>query len=146
MITTLLQVLSITNTFFELKFRKQLWRFLKIPAIERRSHSEVFCKKGVLEKFTKFTAKHLCQSLFFNKVAGLRPFLREHLRWLKTVEIKMLFTDMVSVSNNDVIIRKFNIPQINTNITILDRTQLECPDVQKALVFDWHESSFNSGL
>ena len=73
---------------------------------------------------------------FFNKVAGLRPFLREHLRWLKTVEIKMLFTDMVSVSNNDVIIRKFNIPQINTNITILDRTQLECPDVQKALVFD----------
>ena len=43
---------------------------------------------------------------------------------------------MVSVSNNDVIIRKFNIPQINTNITILDRTQLECPDVQKALVFD----------
>ena len=33
---------------------------------------EVFCKKGVLENFTKFTAKHLCQSLFFNnKVAIL---------------------------------------------------------------------------
>ena len=29
------------------------------------------CKK-VLGNFTKFTAKHLCQSLFFNKVAGLR--------------------------------------------------------------------------
>ena len=27
---------------------------------------EVFCKKGVLENFTKFTGKHLCQSLFFN--------------------------------------------------------------------------------
>ena len=29
--------------------------------------------KGVLRNFTKFTGKHLCQSLFFYKVAGLRP-------------------------------------------------------------------------
>ena len=28
-------------------------------------------KKGVLRIFSKFTGKHLCQSLFFNKVAGL---------------------------------------------------------------------------
>ena len=33
---------------------------------------EVFRKKDVLRNFTKFTGKHLCQSLFFNKVAGLR--------------------------------------------------------------------------
>ena len=33
----------------------------------------MFCKKGDLKNFTKFTGKHLCQSLFFNKVAGLRP-------------------------------------------------------------------------
>ena len=37
----------------------------------RSSCSEVFCKKRVLKNFTKFTGKHLCQSLFFNKVAGL---------------------------------------------------------------------------
>ena len=37
------------------------------------SRQEVFCEKGVLRNFTKFTGKHLCQSLFFNKVAGLRP-------------------------------------------------------------------------
>ena len=37
----------------------------------RSSHPEVFCKKGVLRNFAKFTGKHLCQSLFFNKVAGL---------------------------------------------------------------------------
>ena len=30
-------------------------------------------KKGVLTNVTKFTEKHLCQSLLFNKVAGLRP-------------------------------------------------------------------------
>ena len=33
---------------------------------------EVFCKKGVLRNFAKFTGKRLYQSLFFNKVAGLR--------------------------------------------------------------------------
>ena len=31
------------------------------------------CSKGVLRNFAKFTGKRLCQSLFFNKVAGLRP-------------------------------------------------------------------------
>ena len=30
-------------------------------------------KKGVLRNFAKFTGKHLCQSLFFNKVADLGP-------------------------------------------------------------------------
>ena len=37
------------------------------------SRPEVFCEDGVLENFIKFTGKHLCQSLFFNKVANLRP-------------------------------------------------------------------------
>ena len=46
----------------------------------------------VFRNFAKFTGNHLCQSLFFNKDAGLRPvsfvkFLRtpfptEHLWWL----------------------------------------------------------------
>ena len=44
-------------------------------AINRNSRPEVFCKKGVLRNFAKFTGKHLCQSLFFNKVAGLRPLV-----------------------------------------------------------------------
>ena len=30
-------------------------------------------KKGVRRNFAKFTEKHLCQGLFFDKVAGLRP-------------------------------------------------------------------------
>ena len=69
------------------------------------SRPEVYCKKGVLRNFEKFTGKQLRQNLF-NKVAGLRPatllkkrlwhrrfpvnfaeflrtpFLREHLRWM----------------------------------------------------------------
>ena len=34
------------------------------------SHSNI--RQGVLRNFAKFTGKHLCQSLFFNKVAGLK--------------------------------------------------------------------------
>ena len=72
----------------------------------RSSRPEVFCRKGALKNFPKFTGKHLCQSLFYNKVAGLgsstlfkkrpwhrcfplnfaefltTPFLIEHLRCL----------------------------------------------------------------
>ena len=33
----------------------------------------MFCKKVVLKNFANFTEKRLCQGLFFNKVAGLRP-------------------------------------------------------------------------
>ena len=33
----------------------------------------MFCKKRCSWNFEKFTGKHLCQSPFFNKVAGLRP-------------------------------------------------------------------------
>ena len=32
------------------------------------SHQRCFVQKGVLRNFLKFTGKHLCQSLFFNKV------------------------------------------------------------------------------
>ena len=39
----------------------------------RSSHPEIFCKKYVLKKFPKSTGKHLCQGLFFNKIAGIRP-------------------------------------------------------------------------
>ena len=38
----------------------------------RSSCSEVFCKKGVLTNFAKFTGKRLCQILFLNEVAGLK--------------------------------------------------------------------------
>ena len=40
--------------------------------LTRSNRPEVFCKKDVLKNFEKFTEKHLCQNLFFNKVACLR--------------------------------------------------------------------------
>ena len=44
----------------------------------RSIHPEVFCNKGALRNFVaKFTGKHLCQSLFFYKVAGFQVFSYE---------------------------------------------------------------------
>ena len=39
----------------------------------RGSCFKSFYEKGVLENLVKFTAKHLCQRLFFDNVAGLKP-------------------------------------------------------------------------
>ena len=63
---------------FRITFRKQ---FLSrgvgndlsseiICFMERSSRLDVLCQKGVLRHFAKFTGKHLCHGLFFNKVAG----------------------------------------------------------------------------
>ena len=41
------------------------------PGKCRSSRPEVFCKKGVLRNFAKFTGKHKYQSLFFNKVGEI---------------------------------------------------------------------------
>ena len=70
--------------------------------IFRSSRLEVFCKKGVLRYFTKFTRKHLCQRLFFNKVASLLRTLSltEHVRWqfLKYCQLpKQPFADLFKV-------------------------------------------------
>ena len=42
-----------------------------IPEKARVSRWETLCEKGVFKNFAKFTGKHLCRSLFFNKVLGL---------------------------------------------------------------------------
>ena len=73
--------------------RRELWNFEKQPP-------EVFYGKGVLRNFTKFTVKHLCQSLFFNKVAGLRP--ASELQNLNFQQVK--FWNLIHVINNIVIL------------------------------------------
>ena len=41
--------------------------------LESEAATKVFCNKTLLKNFAKVTRKHLCQSLFLNKVADLRP-------------------------------------------------------------------------
>ena len=54
---------------FEMK-RKRLFKI-------RSSRPEVFCRKGVLSIFTKFTGKQLCQSLYFRSVIFFQQVLLE---------------------------------------------------------------------
>ena len=49
--------------------------------ILRSSHPEMLCKKGALTNFLKFIGKHLCQGLFFNKVAARSATLLKKRLW-----------------------------------------------------------------
>ena len=62
----------VRNSWVEyFSFRKK--KLSKVELISFRcSHPDVLCEKGVLRNFAKFTGKHLCQSLFFHKIAEKR--------------------------------------------------------------------------
>ena len=52
------------------KSTKQRYQFHgMIICMQKQSPGGILLQKGVLRNFTKFTGKHLCQRLFFNKVA-----------------------------------------------------------------------------
>ena len=55
------------------KFLFFVWQWVSEYFVFRSSHQKCSARKRVLRSFTKFRWKHLCQSLFFNKVAGLGP-------------------------------------------------------------------------
>ena len=50
--------------------KDDLRRLAKICKLRVHSHRRCSGRKGILRNFAKFTRKHLCLSLFFNKVAG----------------------------------------------------------------------------
>ena len=60
-----------------------------IPIVESATR-EVY-KKCVPKYFVKFTGKQLCHSLFFNKVAGLRPeTLLKKILWHRCFPVKFV--------------------------------------------------------
>ena len=66
---------------------------LIVIVINRSNRPDVFCKKGVLRNFTKFTGKHLCQSFFLNKVASLRRLYIENLvNFIKKETLAQMFS------------------------------------------------------
>ena len=69
------------NDNFPVNFSKFSGKvFYRTPT--RSSHQKCSARKGILRNFVKFTGKHLSQSVFFNKVAGLMPasLLKKSLR------------------------------------------------------------------
>ena len=73
---------------------------------------EVFYEKGVLRNFKKITGKHPCQSLFFNKVAGLRSAtLLEKILWHRCFPVnlvKFLRTPFYGTPLNDCFFGEWN--------------------------------------
>ena len=94
---------SVLSTY-DVHLDKHIDKYLPVQRLRtvlmssRSSRPEVFCKKGTLRNFTKFTGKHLCQRLFSNKVAGLakfcemskNTFFTEHIR--TTASYTLLFS------------------------------------------------------
>ena len=73
MVICSLDALKISSKKKETKIKKEIVAVLHNLVTVRSSGPQAFCKKGILRNFTKLTGKRLCQSLFFNKVAGLSP-------------------------------------------------------------------------
>ena len=71
-------------------------------------------KEGVLRNFAEFTGKHLCQSLFFNEVPGLRPatLLKKKL-WHIFCELCEILTPPVAASKRKVFTELVKKPIIN---------------------------------
>ena len=63
-------------------YRKLLLR--KCYQLSRSIRQEVFCKKGVIRNFAKFTGKQLYQRFFFNKV-----FLKKNL-WYRCFSVNFV--------------------------------------------------------
>ena len=55
---------------------------------DKRQPPDVLYKKSVLKNFSKLTGKHLCQSLFFNKVVGLNKTSQINNQYKKSIPQK----------------------------------------------------------
>ena len=67
-----LNTLLLAVNYFNRKTPSQMIGRVLDVKNNQKQPPEVFYKKAVLKNFVLFTGKHLCWSLFFNKVAGLR--------------------------------------------------------------------------
>ena len=90
---------------------------------DRSSHQKCSMKKGALWNFTKFTGKHLCQSPFFDKVAGLRPptLLKERLwnRCFPVNFVKVLRTSFLQNTSGRLLLKwKYWYSYLTLNLTL----------------------------
>ena len=87
-------------------------QYQELKPINKSSQQRCSMKKDVLRNFTKFTRKHLCQSPFFNKVAGLRSatLLKKRLwhRYFLVNSAKFLRTPFLQNTSGRLILYKSN--------------------------------------
>ena len=104
------------------------WHFLRLYGISlwvKKDHinwgfmQEVLLKKGVLKNFAQFTGKHLCQRLFFNKVASLRSTtLLKKNHWHRCFPVncaKFTRTAFVQKTSGRLLLNSANLTQFKRN-------------------------------
>ena len=69
--------LQILHRNITLKYISYFFLSVEQMSCFRSSHQWCSVKKGVLRNFAKFAGKHLCQSLFFNKVETQKETLAQ---------------------------------------------------------------------
>ena len=102
----------------------------------RSSRPEEFCKKVVLKSFAKFTGKHLCQILFFHKVASpgrspsSSPLLKKRLwhrcfpvNFLKFLRAPFLLTSSGGCFSKWLLLGLFKPPSVH-DVTFLEQMKL----------------------
>ena len=104
-------------------------KFLSSNCKHQKQPPEVFFQKGVLKNFPIFTGKHLCHSLFYNKVVGLKPeTLLKRILWHRCFSVNLrnfsehdLFIEhppvAASESHSFTDIDVFHTPQLDFNRT-----------------------------
>ena len=107
-----------TSQFF-LRSRFRIWvrvRFLDDTVNEYRSRQQrCSVKKGVRRNFAKFMGKHLCQSLFYNEVAGLWP---KACNFIKKEALAQVFScEFCEISKNT-----FSTEHLQTNASVSNHT------------------------
>ena len=124
-------------------------KLTKINLLYRSSHQRCSLKKVFFKNFTKFTGKHLCWSLFFNKVSGLRPaiLLKKKLqqRCFPVNFVKFLRTSFLQNTSQRLLLFAIHLTisfckevlYIYSNLLLLERSQklTILPSVQFANTF-----------
>ena len=92
----------------------------------RISHQRCSVRKSVLRNFTKFTGKHLCQSLFFNKVTGLAcNFIQ------KETLAQVLFCEFCEISKSAFLTEHVRVTASVSCYIILRSSRRHSPSVRK---------------
>ena len=135
------------NSDFSISYLKitQQWIVSYWTRINRRrvrsSCMEVFCRKVTFRNFAKFTGNRLCQSLFFNKVACLRPatLLKRLWHWCFTVNFAKflripLFTEHLwwLFLKSPILKQKINTYKLLMNCTFFPHTVFKPQDSNRA--------------
>ena len=80
------QLVNEISSFPEVFYKRGDLKNSKFTDKQKKQSTRGVLTKDILKNVAKFTEKHLCPSLFFNKVAGLKPETVRSSHWRCSVK------------------------------------------------------------